>query len=51
MTVVAGIILLTPRGTVEPSPADTSERPRTAAHHPETHGERSVSAERALADR
>ena len=49
--VVAGMILLTPRGTVEPSPADSPEPPRPAAHRPETHGERSVSTERALADR
>ena len=49
--VVAGMILLTPRGTVEPSPADTPEPPRTAADRPETHGERPVSTERALADR
>ena len=49
--VVAGMILLTPRGTVEPSSADTPEPPRTAAHRPETRGERAVSTERALADR
>ena len=49
--VVAGMILLTPRGTVEPSPADTPAppaRPRTA-QRPD--GERPVSTERALADR
>jgi hypothetical protein len=49
--VVAGMILLTPRGTVEPSPADTPESPHTAAHRPETQSERPVSTERALADR
>ena len=49
--VVAGMILLTPRGTVEPSPADTPAPPRTAAHRPDTRGERPVSTERALADR
>ena len=49
--VVAGMILLTPRGTVEPSPAGTPEPPRTAPPRPETHGERAVSTERALADR
>ena len=49
--VVAGMILLTPRGTVEPSPADTPAPPRTAPPRPETHGERAVSTERALADR
>ena len=49
--VVAGMILLTPRGIVELSPADTPEPPRPAAHRPETHGERPVSTERALADR
>ena len=49
--VVAGMILLTPRGTVEPSPADTPAPPRTAARRPEADGERPVSTERALADR
>ncbi len=49
--VVAGMILLTPRGTVEPSSAETPEPSGTAAHRPETHGERSVSTERVLADR
>ena len=49
--VVAGMILLTPRGTVEPSPADTSEPPQTAAHRPDTRGERPVSTERAPTDR
>ena len=48
---VAGMILLTPRGTVEPSPAATPAPPRTAAHRPDTRGERPVSTERALADR
>ena len=49
--VVAGMILLTPRGTVELSRAETPEPARTAAHRPETHGERPVSTERAPADR
>ena len=47
--VVAGMILLTPRGTIEPSPTDTPEPPRTAAHRPGTQGERPLSTERALA--
>ena len=49
--VVAGMILLTPRGTIEPSPTDTPAASGTAAHRPETHGGRPVSTERALADR
>jgi len=49
--VVAGMILLTPRGTVEPSPADTPEPPRTAGRRAVANGERPVSTERVLADR
>jgi hypothetical protein len=49
--VVAGMILLTPRGTAELSPADSPEPSRTAVHRPETPGERPVSTERAPADR
>ena len=49
--VVVGMILLTPRGTVEPSPADTPAPPRKAAHRPDNRGERPVSTVRAPADR
>ena len=49
--VVAGMILLTPRGTVEPRAADTPEAPRTAARRADVDGERPVSTERVLADR
>ena len=49
--VVAGMILLTPRGTAEPSRTDIPKPPHPAAHRPETHAERPVSTRRALADR
>jgi hypothetical protein len=41
--VVTGMILLTPRGTVEPSRASTPEPPRSAPRRRETHGERAAS--------
>ena len=47
--VVAGMILLTPRGTAEPSLADTPKAPHPAAQRPETH--RPVSTGRGLDDR
>jgi hypothetical protein len=49
--VVAGMILLTPRGTVESSPGRDSRASRDGRARPETHCQRSVSTDRVPADR